>query len=210
MIKRTLYPKTKRVPMKRNIVVTEKLDGSNITFFKLEGTLYIGSRNNIHCYSDKGDFDKLDYKGLKGWLNEFGNQLLHDLCEGSAICCEWRGMGAIRYDRDIPRLNMFAKANCTMEKDFHNILYKHDLFIYSFREQVIPSYVALVPVVTELDHVPTIEELDVIYDKYSFGKRVEGFVIALNDTDVEKYVRRKKNVIEPHFEKWEYKLKDRN
>ena len=35
MLKKTLYPKTKRVPSKlKNIEITEKLDGSNLCLFK--------------------------------------------------------------------------------------------------------------------------------------------------------------------------------
>ena len=33
MIKKTLYPKTKRVKFKNKVVITEKIDGSNIGFF---------------------------------------------------------------------------------------------------------------------------------------------------------------------------------
>ena len=46
MIKRTLYPKTKRVQYKNRVVITEKLDGSNIGFFKVNGELVIAQRNN--------------------------------------------------------------------------------------------------------------------------------------------------------------------
>lgn len=35
MIKKQLYPKTKRVGLKNEVVITEKLDGSNIGFYKL-------------------------------------------------------------------------------------------------------------------------------------------------------------------------------
>jgi len=48
MIKKSLYPKTKRLSKNsKKIVVTEKLDGSNIGFFKLNGELVIATRNNI-------------------------------------------------------------------------------------------------------------------------------------------------------------------
>ena len=50
MIKRTLYPKTKRVQYKNRVVITEKLDGSNIGFFKVNGELVIAQRNNILCF----------------------------------------------------------------------------------------------------------------------------------------------------------------
>ena len=36
MEKLTLYPKTSRVKLDNKIVITEKLDGSNIGFFKVD------------------------------------------------------------------------------------------------------------------------------------------------------------------------------
>ena len=38
MLKKTLYPKTKRIPENGPLVtVTEKMDGENLTIFKLNG-----------------------------------------------------------------------------------------------------------------------------------------------------------------------------
>lgn len=42
MEKLTLYPKTERVKLNNKIVITEKLDGSNIGFFKV-------NRKTINC-----------------------------------------------------------------------------------------------------------------------------------------------------------------
>lgn len=50
MIKKTLYPKTKRVQYKNRVVITEKLDGSNIGFFKINGGLIIAQNNNVNKY----------------------------------------------------------------------------------------------------------------------------------------------------------------
>lgn len=47
MEKKMLYPKTKRVKFKNKVVITEKLDGSNIGFFKVNGELLIALRSNI-------------------------------------------------------------------------------------------------------------------------------------------------------------------
>lgn len=50
MIKKTLYPKTRRVKLKSKVVITEKLDGSNIGFFKVNGELLIAQNNNVSKY----------------------------------------------------------------------------------------------------------------------------------------------------------------
>ena len=48
MIKRTLYPETPRIPEKTNNgVVTEKMDGENLTILKYNGELLIAQRNKI-------------------------------------------------------------------------------------------------------------------------------------------------------------------
>ncbi len=36
MIKKTFYPKTKRVTSKKKVFITEKLDGSNLAFFNIK------------------------------------------------------------------------------------------------------------------------------------------------------------------------------
>ena len=48
MIKKEIYPKTKRVSCSgEKVYLTEKIDGSNLVFFKKNETLYIAQRNNI-------------------------------------------------------------------------------------------------------------------------------------------------------------------
>ena len=48
MIKKEIYPKTKRVSCKGNkVYITEKLDGSNLVFFKKNNELYIAQRKSI-------------------------------------------------------------------------------------------------------------------------------------------------------------------
>ena len=41
MIKKSIYPKTKRIGDANTVVITEKLDGSNLAFFKKDGVIYI-------------------------------------------------------------------------------------------------------------------------------------------------------------------------
>ena len=53
MIKKTLYPKTKRLWIWEDVTITEKLDWSNLWFFNLWWELYIAQRNNIYKASEK-------------------------------------------------------------------------------------------------------------------------------------------------------------
>ena len=72
MIKKTLYPKTRRVKLKSKVVITEKLDGSNIGFFKVNGELLIAQRNNVFSMSELEDNIQMLYRGLKGWIDVNG------------------------------------------------------------------------------------------------------------------------------------------
>jgi hypothetical protein len=58
----------------------------------------------------------------------------------------------------------------------------------------------IVPVVRVMEAKPTIEMLDALYWEYSqkVDRAVEGFVIALNDRNILKYVRMKNGNITPH------------
>ena len=48
MIKKEIYPKTKRVSCREDkVYITEKLDGSNLVFFKKNEEIYIAQRSNI-------------------------------------------------------------------------------------------------------------------------------------------------------------------
>lgn len=64
MIKKTLYPKTKRVLYKNRVTITEKLDGSNIGFFKVNGKLLIAQRNNIFNIDELEENKGMLYNGL--------------------------------------------------------------------------------------------------------------------------------------------------
>ena len=48
MIKKEIYPKTQRVKCAGDkIYLTEKLDGSNLVFFKKNDELYFAQRNKV-------------------------------------------------------------------------------------------------------------------------------------------------------------------
>ena len=190
-----IYPKTPRIPIGGDkIYLTEKLDGSNLVFFKKEGQLYIAQRKNIFTLSELEEAKDIVYKGLYQWLKDYGSILQENLHEGSAICGEWLGMSVTKYtiDRFDKRWYMFAKANVNDDFTLRNFMYDHSLFIYPFVDQTIPSFVGIVPEVCELNVLPNKAHLDSIYQKYIDKEQrdVEGFVINYKNS-ISKYVRRK-------------------
>lgn len=196
MIKQSIYPKTQRIKcIGENIEITEKLDGSNLVIFKTNGgMLCIAQRNNIFFIDEiTENKDKL-YKGLYQWIIDNKETLQNELHEGSAICGEWLGMGKLKYSVDEfdKRFYMFAKANITDDFDLYNLNYNHDLFIYPFISQEIPSFIGIVPVVGHIPYLPDKECLDKMYDRYieKENRQVEGFVINCMD-NITKYVRYK-------------------
>lgn len=200
MIKKTLYPKTKRVQYKNRVVITEKLDGSNIGFFKVNGKLLIAQRNNIFEIDELEENKQMLYKGLLGWINEYGKDLTERLIEGSGFFGEWIGMGKIKYPDLDKKVYMFAKANID-KGEIKNLYYDHELFIYPFENQEIPEYIEIVPVVEERESYPEIETLDYNYEIYKLkvNRNVEGFILAQNN-NVNKYVRMKNGQIQAHHE----------
>lgn len=202
-MKQTLYPKTERIkPNKKQI--TEKIDGSNIGFFKLNGELIIAQRNNVYTLTEIQNVKKDDlYKGLKNWLSENAKNLTESLHEGSGFFGEWIGMGKLNYNFDFKVL-MFAKANIKISESFYkvyNIYYDRKLFIYPFVNQIIPKYIGIVPLVKEL-YECSIQDLDELYDEYCalVNRPVEGFIIIYNNDFIQKYVRCKNGKIEKN--KW--------
>lgn len=195
-MKQTIYPKTKRMEPTK-IQITEKLNGSNIGFFKLNGELIIAQRNNIFTFTEitSTPVDGL-YKGLKEFLFKYGNDLKDKLQESSGFFAEWLLFNNVR-------IHMFAKANLKLNQlnkyEAYNILYDRNLFIYPFIDQLIPEYINIVPLVTELDRVG-IDLLDTLYDDYSIkvNRPVEGFIIIYNNQSIEKYVRFKDNKATQH------------
>lgn len=206
MYKNEIYPKTPRMKeLGDRIVITEKIDGSNLTFFKYEGELYVALRKMILTLPELAESEGF-YPGLKEFLAEFGELLQNELCEKSAICGEWLGMGNIKYDFDVPWL-MFAKANVKWEDEkfkLYNICYDYELFIYPFASQAVPGFIMFVPLVAEVSYLPDKRAMDKLYDEYCAGKDrpVEGFVMHYGSY-VQKYVRMKRGKIV------EYKEEDR-
>ena len=76
MIKKSIYPKTNRICNNEiTYEITEKIDGSNLVFAKLNGKLLICQRNYILT---REELDKHNaYGGLIGWLDEYGDTLLN-------------------------------------------------------------------------------------------------------------------------------------
>ncbi len=208
MIKATLYPKTTRVSTKaKGIVLTEKLDGSNIGFFVKDNELHIAQRNSIFTMSEALDTSSPTsqgcYKGLLNWLNTYGQSLKDTIYEGTVIFGEWIGMGQLKYTFE-DKFFMFAKGRFD---DFGNVIkltYDLSLLHYAFNNQEIPDFIKRVPKVIELGSYPTVEQLDVIYEEYTkeVGRNVEGFVINQNE-NIRKYVRMKNGKLSPHTEKGE-------
>lgn len=198
MLKKTLYPKTKRVKLENKVVITEKLDGSNIGFFKVNGELIIAQRNNIFLISELEENKQKLYRGLMAWLEEHGEDLKNKLIEGSGFFGEWMGMGKLKYPDLDKKVYMFAKANYD-KGEIKNLYYEHELFKYPFENQQIPEYVGIVPVVEERSYYPNIEELNYIYENYKVDRNVEGFIIAQNN-NVNKYVRMKNGKLQDHHE----------
>ena len=208
MIKKSVYPKTTRMKIKNSVVITEKLDGSNLGIFKKGDDLFITTRENIVKFSDidKAEDKEIitNYKGLYAWLKAHGHDLIEKLYDGSGFFGEWMSKSALKYPQEIidGRFYVFAKARLTDDLEAEKINYDHELFIYPFIDQQIPEYIHLVPVVARVDKVPTIDELNDLYDLYSqkiVCRNVEGFVISYYGT-VRKYVRMKHGKLEDHHE----------
>ncbi len=102
MIKKEMYPKTKkRVSCAGDkVYITEKLDGSNLVFFKKDDELYIAQRKNIFKITELEDVKDILYKGLYQWLIDNKGILIDELHNNSAICGEWLGMGCLKYTID--------------------------------------------------------------------------------------------------------------
>lgn len=202
MMKKSLYPKTSRIGNeKKQYIVTEKLDGSNCTFFKKDGELYVATRNNIlNLRQDQEYFKQVLYKGMSGWVAEHIDELEVGLHEGSAICGEWIGMGKIAYPHLDQRFYMFAKGNVDDNFDLNRINYTQEFFKYSFIEQDLPDFIGKAPIVKVCNEAPTIIELDALYQEYCLAEQreVEGFVVAYDNYTIKKYVRMKNGKIEPH------------
>ena len=207
MIKKEIYPKTKRVScVGDKVYITEKIDGSNMVIFKKEDLLYIAQRKNIICETEFEEARGILYKGLYEWFKNNKDYLKEHLLNNACICGEWIGMGCLKYSVDEfdKRFYMFAKANIDIDFDLYNLIYEHSLFIYPFDNQEIPSFIGVVPEVAELNVIPTKEHLDSLYLKYceKVNRNVEGFVVNYKNI-ISKYVRMKNGKLQEHFDRGE-------
>lgn len=199
MIKKEIYPKTKRLGITGKISITEKVDGSNLCIFKLDGKLYIAQRTTIY------EFGEIDsnamYKGLYGWLEQYNEWLKENLNEGSALCGEWIGMGKLKYDFE-QKFLMFAKANINEDFTLKNINYTREYFIYPFVDKQIPEFISIVPLVYEGENTEYLfkSNLDRLYEEYTqqVNRSVEGFVVNYSNA-ITKYVRMKNGKLEEHY-----------
>ena len=164
--------------------------------------MYIAQRNYLFSLSEIEDISKQIYKGLYGWLKEYGEDLKESLNENSCIVGEWLGMGHIKYvDTFDSRFLMFAKANVNPKQDLFNILYMKELFIYPFVDGKIPEYIGFVPVAYRGEPL-MLDDLNALYDEYSekVGRKVEGFIVS-DGVSARKYVRYKDGKLTDHKDK---------
>lgn len=200
MCKKSIYPKTQRMTSESETIVTEKLDGSNLSLFKLGEMLYIAQRNNVYSFEEIDEVKGIMYQGLYDWLKKHGDSLNQSLRENSAIIGEWIGMGNIKYGMTFEgkKFMMFAKANVNDKHVLYNLRYNPELFIYPFEELEIPNFIGIVPVVLKGKEV-SIEDLNKIYDEYTsqVDRKVEGFIVS-NGSVVRKYVRFKSGKLTDH------------
>lgn len=206
MVKKCIYPKTKRVSCVGKLIeITEKLDGSNLCIFKKDDKLYIAQRNTIIVFDELEENKQLLYKGLYAWLMD-NSEELNTIRNNSVVCGEWLGMGKLKYSVDEfdKRFYMFAKANVDEDFSLYNLYYDHSLFIYPFEDCEIPKCIGVVPVAFSVPYLPDKVKLDALYEKYceKVNRPVEGFVINCNG-NIEKYVRMKNGKLQEHFDRGE-------
>ena len=198
-MKKTVYPKTKRLEIEPKIEVTEKLDGSNLCIGKLNGELVVCQRNNVFI-GDEITESNITYRGLYGWLEEHKEYLKEHIIDGSVICGEWLGMGYLKYDFEC-RYFMYAKARFTEDYDLIKINHDYDSLHYVFDNQTFPEFIQRVPLVGIFRNV-TKDFLDIFYETYTdkVKRNVEGFVINYGQGEIKKYVRMKHGRIQEHHD----------
>ena len=206
MIKKEIYPKTKRVSCAGlNVEVTEKLDGSNLCIFKKYDVLYIAQRKTILSFDELEEHKDLLYKGLYQWIKD-NKDSLDKIRNNSVVCGEWLGMGKLKYpiEEFDKRFYMFGKANIDDDFTLYNIYYSHNLFQYPFEDLSIPMCIGVVPVVCLMKNVPSKSVLDDVYEEYTkvVNRKVEGFVVN-HENNITKYVRMKNGKLSEHFDRGE-------
>lgn len=202
MKKVKLYPKTTRLG-KEKLQLTEKLDGSNLGFFKLNGVIYVAQRNYVFKLDEISQYGDLLYGGLLDFVNE-NHAVLNKIVEGAIVFGEWLGMSKINYNGTLPSMYMlFAKARISEtngELSTFNYRYDVDTLKYAFDNQSVPNEFGIVPVI-ESEYEVNMYNIDQLYDEYvkKVGRKVEGFVLS-KDGKPEKYVRFKNGKPTNHFE----------
>lgn len=209
-IKMTIYPKTTRFSEnEKGFVLTEKLDGSNLGIGRIGETIYVCQRNYVFTLEEIMGDTKLEYKGLKGWLEEHKQELKELIYDGSIMFGEWLGMGKISYlhlDKFKNRFYMFAKGRISLKDDnleLSNLVYDLDLLHYVFTTQEFPDFISRVPLVRGLKDL-SLENLDNLYENYveKEGRKIEGFIIYdKRSKTIKKYVRyNREGKLVPHKE----------
>ena len=204
MLKKEIYPKTKRISCSgEHIEVTEKLDGSNLCFFKKDDVLYIAQRRTILPFNELEAFKGGLYKDLYQWIIDNQASLMK-IRNNSVVCGEWLGMGKLKYPNFEKRFYMFAKANLYGDFELSNLNYTHENFIYPFEDLEIPECIGVVPMVLTPNYIPSKEELDTLYETYceKVQRNVEGFVVNYKN-QIQKYVRMKNGKLAEHFDRGE-------
>ncbi len=202
-----VYPKTKRIS-KTDFVwqITEKMDGSNLTFFKFDDDLYLATRNNVFNWTgEKPTSQYIQYKGLFGWMENYSKLLYEKLNNHEALFGEWLGMGKIKYEDYFPQFNLFAYGYMHQNKDgkFEARYINRDLNkITDFLvEHDLNRDFITVPFVDYTDSLSP-DLIDWYYNKYRDEKsrEVEGFILTnLDSGEVRKYVRYKGGKMTEHW-----------
>lgn len=205
-MKRTLYPKTGRFDDEKDIIITEKLHGSNFAMGKLGENLFFATRNNIFGVNEISNLPKQNKKFIEENLYYLQNGLVPNVI----IFGEMMGTQKVDYKEISKPFYMFAMAR-TEGKNFGNMvikktIYNQDAFASCFNGEKIPEYIGKVPIVSKRKKHLTISKLDKLYDNYTRkvkDRYVEGFIVIDNKTQhIEKYVRKKGEKIKPHVAKF--------
>ncbi|WP_276905509.1 RNA ligase family protein [Faecalibaculum rodentium] len=203
MIKRTLYPETPRTPEKLdNVIITEKMDGANLTILKYNGELFIAQRNSIFNKDEVFGDGNIGYRGLKGWAREHWEWLDKYLNDNTALCGEWMAETAKSYPPEVvhKKFYVFATAKVMPGMNLNDFDYYREHVGDAFgisKEFLDLNWLGFVPTAGRLYKFPDKEELDELYEKYCKyvgGRKVEGFVINVNNM-IFKYVRMKNGKI---------------
>ncbi len=193
-----LYPKTARLK-DTPIMITEKLDGSNLGIFKLNGELLFAQRNNIYRETELNKDNS--YKGLSTWLKEH-RPALELINEGSGVFGEWLGMGQIKYDTPF-KFHVFCKARIDLDYNITRLNYDFMSFPYVFSDENFPDCLPTVPIVAMISGGEVkVSDLDKLYEQTiaKVDRKIEGFVVIIKNTP-HKYVRMKNGRLTDHFTK---------